>query len=192
VVSDDAQPPLSATNSFTVVVLLTNRPPMLSPIADRTIHAGATLTIAASASDPDIPPNTLRFSLDAGAPAEANISPATGTFTFTTSDADVGTTNYFTVRVTDDGLPPLSDAKTFAVTVVSRPFIQSISLSNEIVTITWSGIAGQTYHLQYVDSLDEANWSNVTPDVTAEGATASQTDALSLVGRRLYRVAVRP
>jgi len=191
-VTDEGPPSASAAQSFTVIVLETNSPPVLAPIADRTIHSGTTLTVAASASDPDIPANVLVFSLDPGATDGAGLDPATGVFTFTTSDADAGTTNSFTIRVTDDGIPALSDAKTFAVAVVSRPIIESITVSNDVVTVAWSAIAGQTYRLQYADNMEETNWSDVTPDVTAQGPTVTQTDAISPVGRRFYRVALAP
>src|SRR5207237_1823825 len=83
-VTDEGPPASSAVQSFTVIVLETNSPPLLAPIANRTIHAGSTLTISMSAADPDIPTNTLTFTLGEGAPAGASIEPANGLFTLTT------------------------------------------------------------------------------------------------------------
>jgi uncharacterized repeat protein (TIGR01451 family) len=190
-VTDQGPPASSAAQSFTVIVLETNSPPVMAAIADRTIHAGATLTFVVSATDPDIPTNTLMYSLDAGVPTGAGIS-ANGVFTFTTSDADVNTTNQITVRVTDDGVPPMSAAKSFNVAVVSRPVIDSITRSNDFVVITWRPIPGQNYRLEYKGSLAETNWSDLGADVTASGATATQLDSINAASQRLYRVAVVP
>ena len=42
---------------------LQNSPPSLAPISNRTVNAGITLTITNSATDPDLPYQTLTFSL---------------------------------------------------------------------------------------------------------------------------------
>jgi hypothetical protein len=45
IVTDDGSPTLSATQSFTVVVLETNRPPVLAPIPDQTVRVGRLITV---------------------------------------------------------------------------------------------------------------------------------------------------
>src|SRR5207245_3151371 len=116
-VTDNGFPPLSATQTFVVTVVPSNNPPVLAPIADRLIHALMTLTLTNSATDPDAPPQILTFSLDSGAAPGATIGPTNGIFSWTPNDSQTGT-NTFTVRVTDDGSPSLSDSQTFAVTVL--------------------------------------------------------------------------
>jgi hypothetical protein len=189
VVTDNGTPPLSATNSFTVTVNDVNSAPSLPPIANRTIHAGQTLAFTNSATDSDIPANTLTFSLDPGAPATASIGAASGVFTWATTASDANTTNAITVRVTDDGTPALDDSKSFSVTVVSAS-TAGISVSGNVVTINWTAIAGQTYRVQYKDNLDDVSWTDLAPDVTASGSTASTTDAT--ISQGFYRVAVLP
>ncbi|MSU57339.1 MAG: DUF11 domain-containing protein [Pedosphaera sp.] len=192
VVSDDGAPSLSATQSFTVIVLESNTAPVLAPISDHKIHAGRTLTLTNSATDSDLPPNTLTFSLDAGAPPGATITADSGVLTWTPSDADTSAVHSFTVRVTDDGVPALSDTKTFLVTVVSRPFITSLEITNGLATVTWTSLAGQDYRLQYLTNLNDTNWSDVAPDVTATGPTATQTNAFDPASLRFYRVKLVP
>jgi hypothetical protein len=68
IVSDNGTPALSATQSFTVIVLETNSAPVLAPLADLTVVEGQLLIVTNSATDPDIPTNTLTFSLDTNAP----------------------------------------------------------------------------------------------------------------------------
>ena len=181
----------SASTSFVLTVVPVNHPPVLAPIADRTIHAGNILIIQTSATDSDVPTNMLTFSLDVGAPINASINPTNGVFTWATGDADANTTNIFTIRVTDDGSPPLSDTKSFAVNVAARPLIQSISVSNSVVTVTWSAINGQGYRLQFKERLEDANWTDVAGDVVSAGNSAFK--GVSLGGaQRFYRVAVLP
>ena len=191
-VTDNGSPPLSATNTFSVVVNEVNQAPVLTAISNRTVYAGMTLTITNSASDADIPANALTYSLDPGAPAGAAVDPLTGVFTWQPPGALANTTTNITVRVTDNGLPPLHDTKSFAVTVASAPVIQDISLSNNVVTITWTAIAGQTYRLEYNTELNGNSWTNLPPDVTATGPTASNSDSILSAMQKFYRVFVVP
>ena len=98
-----------------------NLPPLLAEISDQTISASNLLSIAVSASDLDLPPQTLTYSLEPGAPSGASINPATGLFTWTPSVAQYPGSYQVTVRVTDNGDPPLSASGTFNVTVAAPP-----------------------------------------------------------------------
>src|SRR5207302_1415841 len=119
VVTDNGFPSLSASQSFTVTVMPSNSPPVLAAISNQAIIVGVTLTITNAATDPD--GNQLTFSLDPGAPTGATIDSTSGILTWTPADSFAGTTNSLTVRVTDNGLPPLSDSQNFSVTVLLRP-----------------------------------------------------------------------
>ena len=101
------------------------------------------------------------------------------------------TTNLITVVVTDNGSPNLADTKTFTVTVIQPPVIQSIVASNDLVTITWSAIPEQVYRVQYKDDLTGTNWNDLAPDVIANGPVASKTDPIG-AAQRFYRVQVVP
>jgi hypothetical protein len=187
-VTDNGSPSLSATQTFTVFVLESNSPPVLAATANRTMHQGTTLTITNTATDPDIPTNTLTFSLDTNAPAGATIGPISGVFAWAPAAAYLNTTNTIAVRVTDNGAPNLSDAKSFITVVVPPPLIQSIVLSNGIATISWTTITGQVYRLQYKDDLAETNWNELPPDVVALGSVASKADSAGAALQRFYRV----
>jgi len=78
------------------------------------------------------------------------------------------------------------------VTVVSRPVIQSITVTNNVATVTWSAIAGESYRLQYTDSFTSTNWTELLPDVSAIGTTATTTNELGEVAQRFFRVLVVP
>jgi len=74
-VTDNGTPPLTATQSLTLVVKEVNVSPVLSSIGDRTVKEGTQLTFTANATDSDLPSNTLTFTLDSGALSGANINP---------------------------------------------------------------------------------------------------------------------
>src|SRR5207248_2546043 len=110
-------PALSATETITVTVAEVNRAPTLAAIADRVVDEQTLLSFTAAAPDPDLPANALTFSLDPGAPAGAGIDPVTGVFTWTPTEAQGPNTFTLPVRVTDNGSPAMSTARTFNVTV---------------------------------------------------------------------------
>jgi RHS repeat-associated protein len=94
-----------------------NSPPELAPVPDYVISVNQTLLVTNVATDPDLPVQSLAFSLDE-APAGATINPQTGLFHWTPQCAQGSTSNRVTVRVTDDGSPVrLSDTTTFWVSV---------------------------------------------------------------------------
>jgi len=165
---------------------------VLAAVADRVIHAGMLVLITNVASDADVPANTLAFSLDNGAPAAAHIGAADGIFMCPTTDADANTTNHITVRVTDNGVPPLSNGQSFLVSVVPRPLLTSITVSNQIVNVAWTALAGQVYRLQFTTNLTTAHWSAVSPDVTAHSPTATHTNAFDPAAMNFYRVQLVP
>jgi hypothetical protein len=73
--------------TISVTVNEVNLPPVLGAIGNKTGVVGTPVTFTATATDPDIPANTLTFSLDAGAPTGASINPTTGVFSFTPTTA---------------------------------------------------------------------------------------------------------
>lgn len=99
-VTDDGIPNLSATNTFTIRVNEINRPPVLTVPVNQTQDELTLLSVSASATDPDLPVNTLTFSLVAP-PAGMAIDPVSGLITWTPSEAQGPSTNVITVVVTD-------------------------------------------------------------------------------------------
>ena len=90
-----------------------NVPPVIAAIGPKTVNEGQALAFTASATDANLPAQTLTYSLGSGAPAGAAIQPATGVFSWTPTEAQ-GPGDYpIAVRVTDGGAPPL--ARKFAM-----------------------------------------------------------------------------
>jgi len=124
-VTDNGAPALSADAPVSVTVAEVNQAPVLTPIGDRNATEGALLTFSASASDADLPANTLAYSL-MNAPAGASIS-AAGVFSWTPTESQGNTS--LTVRVTDNGSPALFAEETIAIAVAETnqaPVLASI------------------------------------------------------------------
>jgi uncharacterized repeat protein (TIGR01451 family) len=188
------QPPpqANAFPTFWVRSNQTNTAPALAAIADRIIHATATLTITNEAVDAETPNGLLRFDLTMGPPG-AQLDPVSGLFTWTPSLFDVGTTNEVTVRVTDDGDPPLSAERTFSVAVAPKPLLSEMMvLTNGEVKLSWSAVPGVQYRVQYKSDLNDADWIDVVTPITASNTTANITDLIGPVPQRFYRILVLP
>ncbi len=118
-VTDDGSPNLSDEEQITITVNEVNLPPVLDSISNQTGYWGNAFSFDANATDPDLPANTLTFSL-IGAPSGASINPSSGVFAWTPASAQIGS-HTFTVRVTDNGTPNLSDEQSVAINVGKRP-----------------------------------------------------------------------
>jgi len=129
-VADTAEPDTDSTPNngipteddfATLSFLITgNSPPVLDPIGDKSVNVGTELAFQVTASDPDLPPNTLALSAT-NLPAGATFDPATGVFSWTPSASQLGKYQVkFTV--TDDGTPALSDTET--ITIVVNPVVE--------------------------------------------------------------------
>lgn len=116
IVTDNGSPALSDSRPVTITVSEVNSAPVLNPIGNKVVDELTLLTFTATATDSDIPVNNLAFTLDPGAPAGAVISSA-GLFSWTPTEAQGPGVYPVTVRVTDNGTPPLSAAETISITV---------------------------------------------------------------------------
>ena len=131
IVRDSGNPSLADTTTFLVVDYNANQPPVLAPIADQVAYVLLPLFVTNSATDPNVPARTLTFSLDPGAPTGAHIDSKTGRFTWAPTRDQAPSTNIITVRVTDDAVPPLSDAQSF--TVVVAGYLEAMLGSTTVV-----------------------------------------------------------
>jgi len=168
---------------------------VLGPIGNRFVHQGQTLTFTATATDAEAPPQTLTFSLDAGAPVAAHINASSGLFTWPTVGAPAPSTNLITVRVTDSGTPVLDASRLVEVVVLVPLNFSRPMLSGNQLTLGWQAAPGQTYRVEYNDDLKPGNWHTLPG---AENLTAGGTGALSVTAdtstpaHRFYRVLLNP
>src|SRR5206468_4037589 len=115
-VTDNGAPALSATNSFTVVINEVNSAPTLTVPRSEERRVGNAGGATKTATDDDLPANTLTFALVNG-PFGVVVKPVTGVLSWTPSEAQGPGTNTITVKVTDNGTPALSATNSFTVVV---------------------------------------------------------------------------
>src|SRR6185503_18198936 len=90
-------------------------PPSFPIVPTQFVVPGQTLTISARASDPDIPPQRLFYSIVSAPPVSLlNLS---GSYRWIVPTNQPVGDNFVTLRFTDDGTPPRSDVTTFNVVV---------------------------------------------------------------------------
>ena len=115
VLRDDGTPPLSATNTFRVIVRQGNTPPTLAPIGLQTVQASVPWAMQLNGTDAETPTAQLVFRL-LSAPGGVQLT-ASGLLTWTPSAAQAPATNTIVVQVADGGTPPLSATNQFTVVV---------------------------------------------------------------------------
>jgi hypothetical protein len=145
-----------ASNSMfaSVAAVITNNPPVLAAISNRTVIAGATLLVTNSASDADLPAQTLAFGLVAS-PGGATINTNSGLISWRPVIAQAGTNYPFTVRVADNGAGNLAATQSFNVTVTSpvRPTVGGVLFTNGGFRFSVSGDFGPDYTVQASTNL---------------------------------------
>ena len=110
--------PLTNSDSATINITEVNDPPVLAAIGNQSVNEGATLTFTATATDADLPGQTLTYLLDAASLALGmTINSATGAFSWTPTEGQGGLTPSVTITVTDNGSGNLTDSETFTITV---------------------------------------------------------------------------
>src|SRR5437899_274514 len=115
-VTDNGAPPLSATNSFTVVVREVNSAPVLTVPADQTINELSALVVTNTASDADLRASTL-LNASHFPPTGVLLDANTGVLRWNPPASPTRRSSDLTVRVTDNGAPPLSATNSFTVVV---------------------------------------------------------------------------
>ncbi len=131
-----------------------NQAPVLAPILHQVIPAGRVLTITNSASDADVPAQTLTFSL-ASAPVGATIDPDTGLLSWRPTIAQSPSAPTIAVVVSDNGIPPMSATQSFVATVnrPAAPNLTAASLAGNRISFQISGDQGPDYIIQTSTNL---------------------------------------
>lgn len=167
--------------------MLSNSPPVLNSLGDRIIYLGQTLKFIASATDPDTA-QTLTFALT-NSPAGATINPTNGTFNWAVTNVPAPSTNSVTVTVTDNGVPPLSDSRTFHVFVLRLPQITSVGPDGHgNLLFTFTSFVAQSYQLQFKNSLSDAQWTPLGTPTPGNGGTLTLSASMSASSQRFFRL----
>ena len=165
-----------------------NRPPTLNPVSDRTVSAGIPMLVTLSATDPDVG-QTLAYSLVSG-PATLTVSPG-GDVRWNPSSAQAGA-NPVRVRVRDNGVPALSDERTFIITVTdpSRPEL-TVQLTGNQLELLLPTVSGRSYRVEVADELS-GDWQSLQ-GVTGTGNVLKIIDpSFPASAQRFYRALLLP
>jgi len=181
--------------NFAITVNEVNLPPVLEPIPAQVIAAGKLTTFTAAASDLDWPPNKLTFSLDVGAPLGATIDPNTGVFTWTPTAEQAATSRSISVRVTDNGSPPLSANSRFTAGPAS-PLVLSRSADGGLRLVLQYGSPGATYVIQATSELalppSVTAWADIKPVQPAQFPFTIENLETVVLPARFYRFVEQP
>ena len=181
--------PLTSWPTNTASLLLPT-PPLLAAFTNQTIIAGANLSVASQASDTNKPPQALGFSLSV-APSGAGINANSGLVNWRAAIAQGGTSNQFTVVVTNTS--SLGATQSFWVGVVSphKPALSTPTLSGGQFFFTLNGDIGPDYIIQGTTNLASANWPTIF--TTNQPTLPLQwTDTNTMRPQFFYRILLGP
>jgi pectin methylesterase-like acyl-CoA thioesterase len=187
IVSNSAGVVTSGNASLTVG----NTSPMLTPVSDQTVNVGANVNIANVATDPDVPAQTLTFTLPI-APSGAAVD-GNGNFTWRPTVSFADTSNPVQVVVTDNGTPNLSATNSFNIIVnlLTQPVASAPIYSGGQFSVTVSGQAGPDYEMQATTNLVGGTWVDIaTTNSPASPFTLTDTNAAAPA--QFYRIVTGP
>jgi hypothetical protein len=189
VIVSNASGTVTSTN---VTLSVGNTAPTLNAISDQTVNPGETLNLPTVANDPDVPPQTLTFSLTT-APMGASIDPNTGVFTWRPSVSQANAAYPVTITVTDNGSPNLNASQSFNVIVngVTYPAFGAVSRTGGQFSLTVdTGTVGPDYIVMASTNL--VNWESIfTNSSPSLPFTFTDTNAVEF-NSRFYRIQLAP
>jgi hypothetical protein len=165
-----------------------NRPPVLAAIANRSVYVGTTLSFTATASDPELPVQSLTYSFVGVPPTGATIGAVNGVFQWTPATNQGPASYNITVRVTDNGSPALNDSKTFAVAVLTLPRVSSTTISGGVLHLQFDTYPGRHYQVQTATSLTNPAWTNVGGEIVANANSSTFSVLADGSQARFFRV----
>ncbi|GEM_PF-4906808 len=142
VVTDNGNPALFTTNSFTVTVNELNAPPVLTLPGDTNIAPELAWSVLATAVDTDVPTNAWGFSLVSGPPG-LTVNPD-GLISWTPDLSQFMTTNTVSIRVTDTN-PHAVDFNSLSVTGSFQIVVSHVLTVTAASTNRFYGDANPTF-----------------------------------------------
>jgi GH43 family beta-xylosidase len=181
--------------SSTEILALVNRPPSFtSAPGNYTLLAGRTLMATNSATDPDVPAQTLTWSLLAP-PAGAVINSSNGIFSWRPAIAQSPSTNVIGVRVADNGTPVMSATQNFAVTVTrpQTPALSNAAVSNNFFSLLINCDVGPDYVVETSSNLaTAAGWLPIATNYSPTLPFSWTDPVMATQMQKFYRVHLAP
>ena len=177
--TDNGNPALSDTETFTLTVTDTNRTPVISPVTDRTVDEADAVSISPTVTDPD--GHSITWTAT-GLPSSLSVNPATGVVSGTTTFTEAGV-YMVTLMATDNGSPALADTETFQLNVVDvnrSPVVAAIAdqtvSESSVVAIAPAAIDPDGHSTTWTASGLPSSLS-INPATGAISGTTTFTDA---------------
>ncbi len=182
----------SYTNTVNVHIIIptTNTAPVLSAISDRVINVGVNMLVTNTATDADVPAQTLTYSLPAG-PVNATLSASSGILNWRPLVTQANTTNQFSVVVADNGSPSMSATQSFNVVVnpLTLPTVTLPAVGAGQIGLSVNGQVGPDYAVQVSSNLVDWTTILITNPVTVPFNWSINTGVLPM---QFYRIKLGP
>jgi len=171
-----------------------NEAPVLAGVSNIVMVAGQNLIVTNTATDINVPPQTLTYTLLAG-PGGANLNPSSGFLTWRPTLAQSPTTNLVTVRVADSGSPSLSATQSYTVRVLKpqSPALTTATVSNGILSMLIGGDAGPDYILETSTNLGSSSaWLPAVTNLYATPPYSWSDPSPVGLSQKFYRLRLGP
>lgn len=76
--------------------------------------------------------------------------------------------------------------------MLTPPAFRTVSLTNRVIFMSWTTVAGPSYQVQYTTDLASTNWLNLGDAVAGTTNTMSTSDTTGYDANRFYRVVLLP
>ena len=174
------------TESFTININEVNESPIINNISDVESDSGQLISFTVTASDSDIPAQSLSFSIT-GDLDGAVMDGTTGLFTWTPNNSQVGT-HTITFTVTDDGTPAKSDSQDVTFTITVDPLAPlSVSITTLDTTVNTESfvISGTSSNADQIGLYREGMFTNTMINLDSSGDwsfTVTLTEGDNILG----------
>ncbi|QDV53137.1 cadherin repeat domain-containing protein [Gimesia fumaroli] len=161
----------SVETLFQIEFLEKNTPPQIEVVSSTTAYQTQPMSLTVKATDVDLPPQKLNFTLGPGAPVGVSINPETGELKWT-PPATMELKEYpITVTVSDSGIPPVSSSKQINIKVaLDDAFFTfltgSIDLDGKKVAWIRNRATNQKQEVHTGDKINVAEISAVVKSIT--------------------------
>ena len=91
--------------------------------------------------------------------------------------------------ITNGGTLPEQDFALVIYNAIVQPSVQSVSVSNKLVTMKWNVPTNFIYRVQFKTNLTDAVWTDLTADILATNSPVTVTNSVS-GPQKFYRLRV--
>jgi len=173
---------------------LMNHPPAIANTTNAySILAGRTLMITNTATDPDVPAQSLTWSL-LTAPPGTTIDSTNGIVSWRPSVSQSPSTNTTAIRVADNGTPGMTTTQNIEI-IVGRPHHPSLTTLEQsagIFKMMVSGDSGPDYIVQTCTNLANSSWIPVFTNLSASPPFEWTDPVPAIEPARYYRALLGP